>query len=250
MAVELKTKEHIRGIRKAGRIVAACHKALSKRIAPGVTTQEIDRFVERFMLDRGAIPAQKGYKGYPFATCASVNEVVCHGFPDSEPLEAGDIVTIDMVADVDGWKADSAWTYAIGRTNNAVEKLLLTAEQALVDGIKQAVLGNRLGDIGYAVQTRAERAGFEVVTAFAGHGNGKSVHEFPEVLHSGIRGQGMKLEEGMVITIEPILTAGKADVYITTDGWTARTRDGAWAAQFEHTVAITKAGPIILTRWE
>lgn len=250
MAVELKTKEHIRGIRKAGRIVAACHKALSKRIAPGVTTQEIDRFVERFMLDRGAIPAQKGYKGYPFATCASVNEVVCHGFPDSEPLEAGDIVTIDMVADVDGWKADSAWTYAIGRTNKAVEKLLLTAEQALVDGIKQAVLGNRLGDIGHAVQARAERAGFEVVTAFVGHGIGKSMHEFPEVLHSGVRGQGMKLEEGMVITIEPILTAGKAEVYITSDGWTARTRDGAWAAQFEHTVAITKAGPIILTRWE
>lgn len=250
MAVDLKTKEHIRGIRKAGRIVAACHKALSKRIAPGVTTQEIDRFVERFMLDRGATPAQKGYKGYPFATCASVNEVVCHGFPDTMPLEAGDIVTIDMVADLDGWKADSAWTYAIGRTTTATEKLMLAAEQSLLDGIKQAVLGNRLGDIGYAVQSRAERAGFQVVTAFVGHGIGRSMHEYPEVTHSGIPGQGIQLEEGMVITIEPIITAGRPDIYIANDGWTARTRDGAWAAQFEHTIAITKEGPIVLTRWD
>lgn len=250
MAVVLKTKENIRGIRKAGRIVAACHQALSKRIAPGVTTQEIDRFVERFMLDRGATPAQKGYKGYPFATCASVNEVVCHGFPGSEPLEAGDIVTIDMVADLDGWKADSAWTYAIGKSSAATDKLLEATKQSLQAGIKQAIIGNRIGDIGYAVQSSAERAGFEVVTAFVGHGIGRSMHEFPEVLHRGIPGQGVQLEEGMVITIEPILTAGRADVYIANDGWTARTRDGAWAAQFEHTVAITKNGPIVLTRWE
>ncbi|WP_036720125.1 type I methionyl aminopeptidase [Paenibacillus harenae] len=250
MAVDLKTKENIRGIRKAGRIVAACHKALSKRIAPGVTTQEIDRFVERFMLDRGATPAQKGYKGYPFATCASVNEVVCHGFPDSVPLETGDIVTIDMVADLDGWKADSAWTYAIGRTTSATEKLLQTAKQALLDGIKQAMPGNRLGDIGYAVQSRAERAGFQVVSSFVGHGIGRSMHEFPDVVHSGLPGQGIPLEEGMVITIEPIITSGRADIYIAHDGWTARTRDGAWAAQFEHTVAITKEGPVVLTRWD
>ncbi|MBD2872409.1 type I methionyl aminopeptidase [Paenibacillus arenilitoris] len=250
MAVELKTKEHIRGIRKAGRIVAACHQALSKRIAPGVTTLEIDRFVERFMLERGATPAQKGYKGYPYATCASVNEVVCHGFPDSVPLETGDIVTIDMVADLDGWKSDSAWTYAIGKTTASIQKLLLTAEQALIDGIKQAVPGNRLGDIGYAVQSRAERAGFSVVTSFVGHGIGKHMHEYPEIMHVGIPGQGITLEEGMVITIEPIVTAGQPDVYITQDGWTARTRDGAWAAQFEHTVAITKEGPVVLTRWE
>lgn len=151
---------------------------------------------------------------------------------------------------MDGWKADSAWTYAIGKTNIATEKLLLAAEQSLKDGIKQAVLGNRLGDIGYAIQRRAERAGFEVVTAFVGHGIGRSMHEFPQVMHHGLPGQGILLEEGMVITIEPILTAGRADVYIAQDGWTARTRDGAWAAQFEHTVAITKEGPIVLTRWE
>lgn len=250
MSLELKSKEHIRGIRKAGRIVAACHKAIAGRIAPGVTTQEIDRFVERFMLDRGATPAQKGYKGYPFATCASVNDVVCHGFPDSVPLEAGDIVTIDMVADVDGWKADSAWTYALGRTTVAADKLLKAAKLSLMDGIQQALPGKRLGDVGYAVQSRAQREGFQVVTSFVGHGIGRHIHEYPTVEHRGVPGTGVMLEEGMVITIEPILTAGRDDVYIAQDGWTARTRDGAWSAQFEHTVAITKEGPVVLTRWE
>ncbi|MFD0589511.1 type I methionyl aminopeptidase [Paenibacillus sp. GCM10027627] len=250
MALELKTREHIQGIRKAGRIVAACHKALSTRLAPGVTTREIDRFVERFMLDRGATPAQKGYKGYPYATCASVNDVVCHGFPDTEPLESGDVLTIDMVADVNGWKADSAWTYIIGRSTPATEKLLRVAKQSLLDGIAVALPGNCIGDIGYAVQSRAEREGFHVVRSFVGHGIGRKMHEFPEVFHFGPPGQGVKLEEGMVITVEPIITTGRPDVYVARDGWTARTVDGGWAAQFEHTIAITKEGPIILTRWD
>jgi len=250
MAVELKTREHIRGIRRAGRIVAACHKALSQRLAPGVTTREIDRFVERFMLDRGATPAQKGYKGYPYATCASVNEVVCHGFPDTEPLESGDIVTIDMVADVNGWKADSAWTYIVGRSTAATEKLLRVAKQAMQDGIKMAQPGNYIGDIGHAVQMRAEREGYSVVRMFVGHGIGRQMHEYPNVEHYGPPGQGVKLEEGMVLTVEPIITSGRADVYIARDGWTARTMDGSWSAQFEHTIAVTKDGPIILTRWD
>jgi len=250
MAVELKTREHIRGIRRAGRIVAACHKALSQRLAPGVTTREIDRFVERFMLDRGATPAQKGYKGYPYATCASVNDVVCHGFPDTEPLESGDVVTIDMVADVNGWKADSAWTYIIGKSTAATEKLLRVAKQAMQDGIKLAQPGNYIGDIGHAVQMRAEREGYNVVRMFVGHGIGRQMHEYPNVEHYGPPGQGVKLEEGMVLTVEPIITSGRADVYIARDGWTARTMDGSWSAQFEHTIAITKDGPIVLTRWD
>lgn len=250
MAVVLKTREHIRGIRKAGRVVAACHKALSKRLAPGVTTREIDRFVERFMLDRGATPAQKGYKGYPYATCASVNDVVCHGFPDSEPLESGDIVTIDMVADLNGWKADSAWTYSIGKSSTATDKLLRVAKQAMLDGIKMAQPGNYIGDIGHAVQRRAEREGYGVVRMFVGHGIGRNMHEFPEVEHFGPPGQGVKLEEGMVITIEPIITTGRSEVFVGMDGWTARTVDGSWSAQFEHTVAITKDGPVVLTRWD
>jgi len=250
MAVELKTREHIRGIRRAGRIVAACHKALSQRLAPGVTTREIDRFVERFMLDRGATPAQKGYKGYPYATCASVNDVVCHGFPDTEPLESGDIVTIDMVADVNGWKADSAWTYIIGKSTAATEKLLRVAKQSMQEGIKLAQPGNYIGDIGHAVQMRAEREGYNVVRMFVGHGIGRQMHEYPNVEHYGPPGQGVRLEEGMVLTVEPIITSGRADVYIARDGWTARTMDGSWSAQFEHTIAITKDGPIILTRWD
>lgn len=250
MAVELKTREHIRGIRMAGRIVAACHKALSKRLAPGVTTLEIDRYVERFMIDRGATPAQKGFKGYPYATCASVNDVACHGFPEAEPLESGDIVTIDMVADLNGWKADSAWTYIVGKSTPATERLLRVAKQAMLEGIKQALPGNYIGDIGHAVQTRAEREGCEVIPLFVGHGIGRSIHEFPDVEHQGPPGQGVKLEEGMVITIEPIVTSGRPEIYYARNGWAARTVDGAWTAQFEHTVAITKDGPMILTRWD
>ncbi|MFC4775988.1 type I methionyl aminopeptidase [Paenibacillus sp. GCM10023252] len=247
---ELKSEEDIRRIRKAGQIVAACHKAISKRIAPGVTTMEIDRFAERFMLERGATPAQKGYKGYPFAICASVNDVVCHGFPDSVPLEEGDIVTIDMVADVDGWKADSAWTYAIGRSTSLTEKLLGTAKLALYQGIKQALPGRRLGDIGHAVQQCADKVGFTVITSFVGHGIGRQIHEPPQVEHRGEAGWGQRLKEGMVLTIEPILTFGRrSDIAIGQDGWTAKTNDGAWAAQFEHTIAITRDGPVILTEW-
>jgi len=248
--MERKSEEEIRRIAKAGRIVAECHRAIATRIAPGVTTLEIDRFVERFMRERGAVPAQKGYLGYPFATCASVNDVVCHGFPDMEPLEDGDIVTIDMVADVDGWKADSAWTYAIGRTTPRVKKLLRATRSALERAIKQAVPGKRLGDIGHAVKSTAEEAGFSVVTSFVGHGIGRSIHESPQVENQGKAGKGLLLKRGMVITIEPILTTGSPDVWVGPDGWTARTRDGALSAQFEHTIAITERGPTVLTEWK
>ncbi|WP_127533147.1 type I methionyl aminopeptidase [Paenibacillus kobensis] len=247
--MERKTQEEIRRIAKAGRVVAECHRAIASRIAPGVTTLEIDRFVERFMRERGATPAQIGYKGYPFATCASVNDVVCHGFPDAEPLEEGDIVTIDMVADVEGWKADSAWTYAIGKTTPRVKRLLRATRSALDRAIKQAVPGKRLGDIGHAVKSSAEEAGFNVVTTFVGHGIGREIHELPHVENNGRPGKGLLLKPGMVITIEPILTTGSADIWIGQDGWTARTQDGALAAQFEHTVAVTERGPAVLTDW-
>ncbi|AJY74453.1 type I methionyl aminopeptidase [Paenibacillus beijingensis] len=244
---ELKTEEEIGCIRKAGRVVAECHQAIARRIAPGVTTLEIDRFVERMMVERGARPAQKGYRGYPFATCASVNEIVCHGFPDTVPLQQGDIVTIDMVADVDGWKADSAWTYTIGKGSPQVEYLLKTAKQALFRGIQQALPGRRIGDIGQAVRQHAESSGFAVVPSFVGHGIGRDIHEPPEVSHVARAGSGGMLRDGTVLTIEPILTIGRPEVWIGSDGWTAQTRDGSWSAQFEHTVAVTAAGPVILT---
>jgi len=247
MTTAFKTKGNIRGIQKAGKLIAACRKAISERIAPGVTTLELDRFVERFLLDRGATPAQKGYKGYPYAICASVNAVACHGFPDSVPLQSGDIVTIDMTADVGGWKADSAWTYSIGQASPQHARLLKAAEHAMMEGIKQARTGNHIGDIGFAIQRRAEMEGFQVVTAFSGHGIGRHIHEYPPVFHTGAPNTGIVLEEGMVITIEPILAMGSPDVFISMDGWAARTVDGGWTAQFEHTVAVTKKGPIILT---
>ncbi|MFD1955000.1 type I methionyl aminopeptidase [Paenibacillus thailandensis] len=246
--IQLKTAENIKVIRKAGTIVADCHKAIAGRIAPGVTTLEIDRFVERFLREAGAYPAQKGYKGYPYAICASVNDVVCHGFPDSVPLVEGDIVTIDMVADVDGWKADSAWTYGIGKLDRHSERLLRVARTALNRGISEAFPGKRLGDVGWAIQNYVERSGCSVVDSFTGHGIGRYIHEPPQVLHTGLPGFGERLEPGMVITIEPIVSEGRPEAHIERDGWTARTNDRSRAAQFEHTIAITEQGPVILTR--
>ncbi|OXM14052.1 type I methionyl aminopeptidase [Paenibacillus herberti] len=244
---EWKSEEEIRRIRRAGQVVAECHEAIAKRIAPGVTTQEIDRFVERLMAERGAWPAQKGYLGYPYATCASVNEVVCHGFPDTIPLQEGDMVTIDMVADVDGWKADSAWTYSIGRPQPTAARLLEGAKQAMLRGIAECRIGRRIGDIGAAVMQSARQSGHSVVTSFAGHGIGRAIHENPEVGNSGLSGSGVRLEAGMVLTVEPILTTGGGEIWLDRDGWTARTRDRSWSAQFEHTIAVTEQGPIILT---
>ncbi|MCQ6562506.1 type I methionyl aminopeptidase [Paenibacillus mendelii] len=245
--IELKTDDQIQCIRKAGRIVAACHGEVARRIKPGVTTAEIDRFVEAHMKLHGARPAQKGYKGYPYATCASVNDVVCHGFPTDNPLRDGDVVTIDMVAELDGWMADSAWTYTVGTPAPEVLKLTEAAKKALFAGIAQAVPGRRLGDIGHAVQQAAEQEGFTIVESFVGHGIGRSMHEAPQVNHCGKAGTGKRLRQGMVLTIEPILAMGMSYINIDEDGWTARTFDGTWSAQYEHTIAITNGEPIILT---
>ncbi|MBB3112658.1 methionyl aminopeptidase [Paenibacillus phyllosphaerae] len=243
----MKNAEEIRLIRKAGAIVAACHKEIARRIRPGVTTAEIDAFVEGFMQQHGARPAQKGYRGYRYATCASVNDVFCHGFPTEQPLRAGDMVTIDMVAEKDGWMADSAWTYAVGTPSPEAARLMAGAKQALYAGIAQAAPGRRLGDIGHAVQAAAEQAGLTVVESFVGHGIGRQLHESPQVMHSGRAGTGKRLRSGMVLTIEPILTLGLPYVNVDADGWTARSFDGKWSAQYEHTVAITDQGPVILT---
>lgn len=245
--IVLKTKEEIAKMRLAGQVVAACHREIGRRIAPGVTTLEIDRFAEQFLAAHGAKPAQIGYNGYPYATCASVREVVCHGFPQPVPLREGDIVTIDMVAELGGWMADRAWTYAVGRVDRDVERLMDATRSALYQGIAQAVAGKRMGDIGHAVETVAIREKFAVVEAFIGHGIGRRIHEDPQVHHRGKAGTGKRLREGMVITIEPIFVLGKPAITIDADGWTARTFDGSWGAQYEHTVAITAEGPVILT---
>jgi len=242
-----KSEEEIKKIERAGRIVAGCHDQLSKMLKVGLKTKEIDHFIDWYLTENGAIPAQKGYRGYPFASCISVNEVACHGFPSQYELQDGDIVTIDFVADVDGWKADSARTYIIGKASEEAQRLVRSAQAALQAGLKAAKAGNSLAMIGQAIEERASADGYRVITAFAGHGIGQQLHEPPQVLHSKLPQPHFILEEGMVITIEPILSAGSVNTYIAPDGWTARTVDHSLTAQFEHTIAITKGKPKILT---
>ncbi|SFJ42625.1 type I methionyl aminopeptidase [Thermoflavimicrobium dichotomicum] len=248
--IHIKTKEEIAKMHRAGKLLAACHRKIAKLIRPGISTMEINEWVEDYLRKHGAIPEQKGYMGYPYATCASINDEVCHGFPRSTPLKEGDIVTIDMVVNLDGWLADSAWSYAVGRISDEARKLLYITKQALYRGIEQAVAGNRIGDISHAIQTFAESHGLSVVRPFIGHGIGRHMHELPEVPHYGPPHQGPVLQEGMVITIEPMLNLGKHHVKIEADGWTAKTVDGSLSAQYEHTIAITANGPLILTDQE
>ncbi len=245
--VTIKTPEQIALMREAGELLAACHQEIGKRVRAGVSTWEIDQFVEQYLREHGATPEQKGYHGYPYATCASVNDVICHGFPSHSPLMEGDIVTIDMVVNRRGWLADSAWTYAVGKVSEDAERLLRATETALFLGIEQAVPGNRIGDIASAIETFATAHGLAVVRQFAGHGIGRSMHEDPVVPHYGYAGRGMVLREGMCLTIEPMLNLGTYRAQIAADGWTASTVDGSLSAQYEHTLAITSDGPLILT---
>lgn len=243
----IKTKEQIAKMNEAGKLLAECHRRIAGMIKPGVTTMEIDQFVEKFLAEHGAHPEQKGYHGYPYATCASVNDVICHGFPSDVPLKDGDIVTIDMVVKLDGWLADSAWSYAVGNISEEAQHLLDVTKKALYLGIEQAVIGNRIGDISNAIQTYAESENLSVVRDFIGHAIGQDMHEEPQVPHYGPPHRGPRLKEGMVITIEPMLNIGSYGTKIDSDGWTARTIDGKLSAQYEHTLAITKDGPLILT---
>ncbi len=245
--VTIKTPEQIALMRDAGKLLASCHQEIGKRVRPGVSTWEIDQFVEQYLRENGATPEQKGYHGYPYATCASVNDVICHGFPSHEPLVEGDIVTIDMVVNRRGWLADSAWSYAVGKVSEDAQRLLRATETALFLGIAKAVPGNRIGDIAHAIETFATACGLAVVRQFAGHGIGREMHEDPVVPHYGSAGRGMELREGMCLTIEPMLNLGAFKAQIGADGWTARTVDGSLSAQYEHTLAITPDGPIILT---
>jgi methionyl aminopeptidase len=244
----LKSKREIELMHKAGQLLANCHKEIAKMIKPGVTTLEIDAFVEQYLKKHGATPEQKGYKGYEFATCASINDEICHGFPRNTPLQNGDIVTIDMVVNLNGALADSAWSYAIGDVSPKAAKLLHVTEEALNKAIEQSVIGNRLGDIGHAIQSYVEGEGYSVVRDFTGHGIGRTIHEPPTVLHYGEPNKGQRLKEGMVITIEPMVNIGAWESKMDDNQWTARTVDGSLSAQYEHTIAITKDGPIILTK--
>jgi methionyl aminopeptidase len=243
----LKSEREINQMHEAGKLLASCHIEVAKLIKPGVTTLEIDAFVDDYLKKHGATAEQKGYKGYEYATCASVNDEICHGFPNKKPLKNGDIVTIDFVVNLNGALADSAWTHSAGTVSEEAQKLMDVTKTAMYKGIEQAVIGSRLGDIGHAIQSYAEGESFSVVRDFTGHGIGKTMHEEPTVLHYGKPGKGLRLREGMVITIEPMLNAGTWYSKMDDNGWTARTVDGKLSAQYEHTVAITKNGPLILT---
>lgn len=245
--IVLKSAREIENMKEAGKLLASVHKELRKIIKPGVTTWEIDLFVEDYLKKHGATPEQKGYRNYQYATCASINDEVCHGFPRKEALKEGDIVTIDMVVNLNGALSDSAWSYAVGEISEQSQKLLDVTKEALYRGIAASVQGNRVGDIGHVIQSYVEAEGFSVVREFIGHGIGSVIHEKPEIPHYGLPGKGPRLKEGMVFTIEPMVNVGEWPTKMDSNGWTARTVDGTLSAQYEHTIAITKDGPIILT---
>jgi methionyl aminopeptidase len=232
----------------SSRIVAGALEEIKKIISPGITTKELDDLAESYILAKGALPAFKGYRGYPASLCASVNEQVVHGIPSSTKIKEGDIVSLDIGVYYKGFYGDAAVTLPVGKISRQVQKLLSVTESALDAGIAGASAGRRLSDISSAIQQCAESEGFSVVRNFVGHGIGRDLHEEPQIPNYGKPGDGPRLIEGMTLAIEPMVNAGSWEVSILKDGWTAVTKDRSLSAHFEHTVAITKNGPEILTK--
>ncbi|HTN72227.1 MAG TPA: type I methionyl aminopeptidase [Methylomirabilota bacterium] len=250
--IALKSSREIEIMRRANVIVAEVLQELRHKVAPGVTTLELDAIAEELTLRKKAIPAFKGYavagRIFPRCLCVSINEEIVHGIPSHRALREGDIVGLDYGVIYDGFYGDSAVTVGIGRVSEDAKRLMEVTEQALYKGIEQLHEGKRLGDLGAAVQQTAESAGYSVVRAFVGHGIGKKLHEEPPVPNYGEPDRGVRLKEGMVLAIEPMVNVGGHEVEIKDDGWTAVTKDGSLAAHFEHSVAVTKNGPYILSR--
>ena len=243
----IKTRSEIATMRRAGEIVAVAIEAARHAIKPGATTEELDHVAAREISGRGAKPSFLGYRGFPATICTSVNQEIVHGIPGPKTLREGDLVKLDVGAIVDGFHADSAVTIPVGEPSPEALKLIETTERALWAGLAEAREGNRLGDIGAAVQTVAEGAGFSVVREYVGHGVGRSLHEEPPVPNYGHPGKGYKLTEGLVIAIEPMVNVGGFETRLLDDGWTVVTEDGSLSAHFEHTVAVTPEGPWVLT---
>jgi methionyl aminopeptidase len=246
MIIRKSTRE-IEKMAAAGALVAETIAHVGGLLRPGVTTEELDDAAGAFIREHGGIPTSEGYKGYPKAICISPNDVVVHGIPDAFVVSEGDLVTIDVGVTVDGYIADSAYTFGVGEIEPEDQRLLDVAQEALAAGIAEAVVENRVGDVSHAIQEVVEAAGFSVIRSLVGHGVGRHYHEDPHIPNFGEPGRGPKLSEGMTIAIEPMITAGSADVLVMEDGWTIRTQDGSMSAHFEHTVAITPDGPRILT---
>lgn len=239
----LKTPAEIEIMARASRLVAETLAMLRREVRAGVTTEDLDRLAEQFIRSHGGTPAFKGYRNYPKTLCASINDQVVHGIPSKRTLKEGDIIGLDLGAIVDGFYGDSAVTVAVGNVNPRIAELVKVTEESLYAGIAQAVVGNRLSDISHAVQRHAEAAGFSVVTDFVGHGIGRQLHEEPQVPNYGKPGQGPRLQEGMVLAIEPMINMGSSGVRVLDDRWTAVTADGSLSAHFEHTIAIQSSGP-------
>lgn len=246
--IGIKNAAELDAMREANRLVAQVLREVSEMTAPGVATAALDKRAEELCRQAGAEPAFKGYRGYPYSLCCSVNEQVVHGFPNQRPLRAGDILSMDFGVILDGFYGDSALTVPVGEVSREAEALMEATRNSLYAGIEQMRPGKRLGDISAAVQAVAEGAGFSVVRQFVGHGIGRNLHEDPQLPNYGTPGKGIMLKPGMVIAIEPMVNAGGYEVEILDDGWTAVTRDGKLSAHFEHTVAVTDNGPRILSR--
>ncbi|MDA8442875.1 MAG: type I methionyl aminopeptidase [Peptococcaceae bacterium] len=244
----LKSDREIDYMRDAGRIVANTHAELAQAVKPGVTTQELDRIAEDYITKAGAKPAFKGYNGFPATICASLNEQVVHGIPGLRKLENGDIISIDVGAVINGYFGDAAATLPVGMITEDAQRLLDITQQSLFVGIDQAVVDNRLYDISSSIQTFVESNGFSVVRDYVGHGIGRNMHEDPQVPNFGKPGRGTRLQAGMTLAIEPMVNMGVHEVKTNSDNWTVVTRDGKLSAHFEHTIAITDAGPEILTQ--
>lgn len=248
--IYLKTDDEIELMRESNLLVGKTLGEIAKWIAPGISTRRLDEIAETFIRDHGAVPGFKGYGGFPYTLCISVNEQIVHGFPSGYLLKEGDIVSVDCGVVKNGFNGDSAYTFCVGDVDPAVLKLLKTTKEALYIGIEQAVTGKRIGDIAYAVQTYCEERGYSVVRELCGHGIGKQLHESPEVPNYGRKGTGVLLKNGMVIAIEPMINIGVRNIVIERDGWTTRTRDRKPSAHFEHTVAVRAGKADILSSFD
>jgi methionyl aminopeptidase len=249
--VHIKTNEEIALVRESSLLVSATLSEVASFLKPGMTTHQIDVFVDKFIRDHGAVPSFKGYGGFPFSACISVNDAVVHGFPNNQEIRSGDIISVDVGVFKNGFHGDSAYTFAVGEISAEIAKLLTVTRESLYRGIEKAVAGNRTGDIANAIQDYTEKQhGFGVVRELVGHGLGRNLHEDPQVPNFGKKGSGAKLKENTVIAIEPMINLGTKDVYYDKDGWTVRTKDGKASAHYEHTVAVKKNKAEILSSFD
>ncbi|MCD6023232.1 MAG: Methionine aminopeptidase [Fibrobacteria bacterium] len=248
MAIKIKSDREIELLRESCALAAEVLQRAGELVKPGITTDEINTFVHDMTIKAGAIPSPLNYHGFPKSVCTSVNDVVCHGIPGNQVLKEGDIINIDVTCLLNGYHGDTSRTYAVGKVSKEARQLMDVTEKSMEDGIAAVTVGGYFGDIGEAIQELADEFGYGIVREFCGHGIGRGFHEDPMVLHYRSRNRGERIREGMVFTVEPMLNAGKPGIFVEKDGWTVRTKDGSLSAQYEHTVAITRNGPEVLTQ--